>query len=80
MIYTDKHAELLKPHTGEKWRPSNGTEGDLFFTAMCSRCNAKETCPIPAQTMAFDTGDDEYPEEWCIDNFGQPTCTAFDDA
>lgn len=63
----------------EKYRPSNGTEGDWFMSQFCDRC-AKDTeaspCPIIAATMALDVDDPDYPEEWIEDDSG-PRCTAF---
>lgn len=59
-----------------KYRPSSGTEGDIFFANWCFKCEAKELCPIPGATMAFDINDAEYPIEW-IRKEGAPTCTAF---
>ena len=34
-IYTDTLARLLVKRAGEKYRPSNGTEGECFFAAWC---------------------------------------------
>ena len=81
MIYTDSMAERMKERVGEKWQPSNGTEGDMFICAMCKGCanNQGENydCEIALMTMCYSPDDDEYPKEWCIDEKGQPTCTAF---
>lgn len=77
MIYQDSLAEILKEDAGKKWRPGNGTEGDMFFSAMCENCQSHELCPIIPMTMAYDVEDEEYPEEWIIGQDGQPTCTAF---
>jgi len=64
---------------GEKYRPSNGTEGDLFIGAWCHQCQYI-ACPIVGLTMAYSVEDDEYPEEWQYAHDGQPCCTAFVDA
>lgn len=65
----------------EKYRPSNGTEGDAFIARFCERCaygNAEELepCMIVGATMAFDVDDPAYPPEWIRDAAG-PRCTAF---
>jgi hypothetical protein len=62
----------------DRYRPSNGTEGDIFMEAWCSRCqrDANGDCPILAATMALDVDDEAYPSEWIVvDN--DPMCTAF---
>lgn len=64
--------------TERPYRPSNGTEGEMFMSAWCERCvkDVRHKCPILACTMAFDLSDPEYPKEW-IERGGIPTCTAF---
>jgi len=89
-IYPQSLAELMKP--GEKYRPSNGTEGDCFFSAWCrhcardaamregsdlDQCDDNERCEIIGNSMAFDINDPEYPIEWQYGKDGQPCCTAF---
>ena len=66
----------------EKYRPANGTEGEMFMEDFCYQCTRDDLekdllCPIIARTMALDVDDEGYPDEWqYID--GQPVCTAFD--
>lgn len=70
----------------EKYRPSNGTEGDCFQAAWCEKCErdreyqesngGKPGCEILARTMACDVDDPRYPIEWIVDADG-PKCTAF---
>lgn len=67
--------------TLEKYRPSNGTEGDAFMARFCERCafglgESLSPCLIVGATMAFDVDDPEYPTEWVEDAAG-PRCTAF---
>lgn len=80
-IYPDRLAEMLKARAGEKYRPSNGTEGDCFFAAWCRNCQRdkamREGCDIIANTMCHDIEDEQYPQEWQIGADGQPCCTAF---
>lgn len=77
---------------GKKFRPSNGTEGELFIAAWChnckkdsfanescdsEHCHDQETCQIIGDTMLFDVEDEGYPSEWTYGTDGQPRCTAF---
>lgn len=81
-IYTADFAKVLSVDVGQKWRPSNGTEGEMFQSNYCSDCDRwdEETgCPIAAATFSLDKGDPEYPQEWQIGSDGQPTCSAFND-
>ena len=81
MIYTKDYAELLKPQAGQKWRPSNGTEGDMFMSRQCIGClfngDDETGCDIQLKTMVFSLDDPEYPSEWQIGTDGQPMCAAF---
>lgn len=83
-IYIDRHAEILKARSGEPWRPSNGTEGDIFMAQWCERCALADYdgdgCMIQLRALAHSIGDPEYPPEWQIGPDGQPCCTAFDEA
>lgn len=65
---------------GTPYRPSNGTEGSIFYCQWCSRCKKDKdmNCSILADTMFFDVGEAGYPVEW-IWQKGKPVCTAFDD-
>lgn len=68
------------------YRPSNGTEGEIFEAQWCARCERDRAawesddwengCRIPANTYCFEGTDPEYPKEWIIDEQG-PRCTAF---
>ena len=70
-----------------KYRPSNGTEGEIFMAAWCERCKRDEGfpesgCQIIADSMAFAVKDPRYPKEWMYDEgdvFGTTArCTAFE--
>ena len=77
-IYPPKLAESCKAHTGEKWRPSNGTEGEIFIASWCGKCgNDESTCEILTATFAYCEADSEYPLQWQLGADGQPKCTAF---
>lgn len=73
-------ADKLKNRAGSKWRPSNGTEGDIFRQSWCDKCkrDINSDCPILGATMMYDVDDDGYPMEWQYGNDGQPVCTAFE--
>lgn len=92
IIYPASFAELTAERAGEKYRPSNGNEGMIFFAAWCHRCTRdkamregidfdecddSELCKIIANTFAYDVTDAEYPIEWQYGKDGQPCCTAF---
>ena len=70
---------------GEKYRPSNGTEGVGFMEIFCMECERDrlfwaeegDGCAIAARSMAFDVEDEMYPVEWTYDAEGRPVCTAF---
>lgn len=66
-----------------KYRPSNGTEGEIFMDYYCCNCehewdNEEEACDILGRSGAFDVDDPNYPEEWTYNDEGKPTCTAFE--
>lgn len=68
----------------ELYRPSNGTDGEMFMSSFCYQCSkwrddpdAKTQCSIAASTMFWDIDDPKYPKQWRYVD-GQPTCTAFD--
>ena len=74
------------------YRPSNGTEGEIFMSAWCAKCvrdrpqrggNPFDGCEIITLTMAFDIDHPSYPEAWVQDDEGTPSClecTAEDEA
>lgn len=75
---------------GTPYRPSNGTEGEIFMSQWCARCNKDAAhradpdtgkgCRIIVYSMGFDIGDPNYPKEWVHDETGYGgKCTAFDD-
>lgn len=73
--------------TGEKYEPSNGTEGCFFTEKFCERCihekymhttnDNDKKCEIFSKTLLYSSDADEYPSEWTYDDKGQPTCTKF---
>ena len=75
-------AEFFAPLAGKKFRPSNGTEGEIFIDSWCGECarDKNQGCPIVAATFAFDVDEPEYPQEWQYGEDGQPKCTAFEPA
>lgn len=94
-IYPESFAAMLVHRAGEKYRPSNGTEGLLFMDAFCRRCQRdkamregadfdecddNERCQIIADTFAYNIEDPEYPTAWQYGKDGQPCCTQFIEA
>lgn len=71
------------------YRPSNGTEGDVFRADWCDKCERdrenRETgaggCPIIVYTMAYELTDPKYPKEWRrradATEYPGAECTAF---
>lgn len=78
-ILTPDHAARLIVKAGDKYRPSNNTEGDFFICAFCERCknNAEDNCSILWATLVTDVDDPKYPSEWQYGEDGQPLCTEF---
>lgn len=72
----------------EKYRPANGTEGEIFISQFCCTCarsehlqpgaaeDAPAGCPILDLTFIHDVDDPKYPDEWIEDDEG-PRCTAY---
>ncbi|MEL6921116.1 MAG: hypothetical protein AAFO77_08825 [Pseudomonadota bacterium] len=65
------------------YRPSNGTEGDIFMAAWCERCarwnydDPDAVCMIQLRALAHSIDDPDYPEEWQYSDGGVPICSAF---
>ena len=86
-IYCAEEAALFAHRAGDRYRPSNGFEGELFDGAWCSDCARDaahradpalgDGCPILAAALAFDITHPDYPREWQYGADGQPRCTAF---
>ena len=76
-------AEIIHANTHRGYRPSNGTEGDMFMAEWCERCSRAnfsdpdQACHINLRAMAFGIDAPEYPAEWQLSNGGAPLCTAF---
>lgn len=69
---------------GEKYRPSNGTEGEAFTSTYCMNCfhcdpnpEGEKQCEIMMRTFLYYTNDPEYPKEWIYDENNNPICTAW---
>lgn len=69
----------------EPYRPSNGTEGEIFYAHWCAHCHREQgarNCRIFGRSMAFNVGDPGYPKEWVRDAGdwpGNPRCTAYEE-
>jgi len=90
-FYDSELASKMKP--GEKYRPSNGSEGEAFMESWCAYCvrdkewngtlpagkeaTDEDWCEIIGRTFAHDVSEPEYPIEWQYGEDGQPKCTAF---
>lgn len=59
------------------YRPSNGTEGEMFMEEFCFHCardakfretqDGEDGCPILADTYVYEKDDPKYPKEWVYD-------------
>lgn len=91
-IYPASFAAITIKRAGDKYRPSNGTEGQLFLDAFCRRCQRDgamrdgepvevadddQRCEIIGLTMILDVSEPEYPTAWQYGRDGQPCCTQF---
>lgn len=75
---------------GRPYRPSNGTEGEIFESMWCDHCERDRAfredmtkadgCPILADVQIMEVGDPEYPKQWRRDENGVPECSGFVEA
>lgn len=69
------------------YKPSNGTEGEIFFNKFCYRCKKyvydeeteSDDCELNLIIAAEinEVDDLDYPDEWQYDENGSPICTEF---
>lgn len=88
-IFPDHLAQFCATRAGQKYRPHNGVEGDLFIDTWCRHCERAthagmeplgfdmSACLIVGATFAYAIEDLHYPKEWQYGEDGQPCCTAF---
>jgi len=81
------HESADKP--ARPYRPSNGTEGDIFEARFCRRCSREDmrpdeetglprkSCSILGDVYFASIDDPEYPKAWTYDADGDPVCTSF---
>ncbi len=72
---------------GDKYRPSSGTEGEVFEAKHCNKCRHYEYVEefgfsdcmksILGDATGFDIDYLEYPDAWTFTAEGAPTCTEF---
>lgn len=81
-IYPWALAHRLQHKAGKRWRPANGTEGELFAETVCVNCTKWDEgeCEISLRMMTFGIDERAYPYEMQISDAGQPRCTAFKEA
>ncbi len=68
---------------GKPFRPSNGTEGEVFEKYFCHKCSKEDEeleiwCDIHNRALFHDRKESQYPKEWIFDSEGWPICTAFE--
>jgi len=77
------HYESVKIFGGKRmklYRPSNGTEGEMFQEKNCLKCvywGIGLGCPIYLQTIMFAVDEDDYPNQWRYDKDDKPICNCF---
>jgi len=86
MTFPADLAKLYVEHAGQRYEPSNGTEGEIFMSEWCrqcardramregepeTECDDDELCTIIAANFAGEA------KEWVYGTDGQPMCTAF---
>jgi hypothetical protein len=63
-------ADRVSRDRGKVYRPSNGTEGEMFMSRWCDRCALDEgrggTCDRVMRAMAYKPNEIAYPREWRI--------------
>lgn len=70
---------------GAPYRPSNGTEGEIFHEKFCYKCARYgdpdegdiKPCEIQGRALWHYEDHEDYPKEWAYGRDEQPTCTAF---
>lgn len=80
----------LAPKKTKPYRPSNGTEGEIFIGYFCSKCERDKSlrddpedgigCPILLNAFAFSIGEEGYPKEWVRDEGSHVTLIGGDGA
>lgn len=70
---------------GQKFQPSNGTEGMIFTDTFCENCihekymhtaiDGDKQCDIFNRAFLHSKEDKEYPPEWCYNSEGWPICS-----
>lgn len=66
------------PGPREKFRPSNGTQGDAFMDDWCGCCDRYRECDIAARALMHDVDHPEYPVEWTYNENGEACCTGYE--
>lgn len=86
-LFHDEDAErFFKAKAGKPYRPSNGSEGEIFYHAWCAECahddiyrrTQENGCPIWADALAYASDDPNYPKQLVWDTDGQPVCKGFE--
>jgi hypothetical protein len=69
------------------YRPSNGTEGEIFIAKFCAHCKHDhpeigDYCKILNATLMYTTREKEYPQQWIYEddhNIFSGRCTSFEE-
>jgi hypothetical protein len=85
-MFAPNMAVITMQRAGEQWVPSNGAEGELFWSEWCARCGRDKV--MNGTVWEEDAGDDDYcpilgasfrgeATQWVYGADGQPTCSQF---
>lgn len=85
-VFPPELAKLTVEHAGQQYTPSNGTEGEAFWSWWCNRCERDKV--MNGTVCEADAGDDDMcqilgasfrgeAKEWVYGHDGQPMCAAF---
>jgi hypothetical protein len=76
-MWPQRVADARKRSAGKPYRPSNGTEGDIFESQWCLGCHFNGRCGVLIYSMGYAADEKGYPKELVIGPDGQPECTKF---
>jgi hypothetical protein len=86
--YPESLAKEYVERAGQQYEPSNGSEGEAFWSWNCCKCERDKDMNGTCHEEGREPGDDDWcpilaasfrgeAKEWVYGPNGQPTCTAF---
>ena len=86
MTFPAELAKMYVDRAGQPYQPSNGTEGEVFWSEWCRKCSRDsamradadlDDCDDNEQCEILDASFRGEAKEWLFGTDGQPICTAF---